>query len=727
MTPIAQADTVILASPTNLVAMAISNSQVNLTWTDNANNEIGYSVERKAGNGAFMIIANLVANSTTYTDSGLSGNTTYTYRVQAIGNGSNISSSGYSAESSITTGGGSLSVLSTPGNLVATAASSSQVTLTWIDNATGETGYIVERATGSGTFSMVGLLASNSMSFPDTGLVYNTTYSYRVQARGDGIVTSSSAFSNIATITMGNSSSGLLAPTNLTASAVSQTQIYLSWTDNAVNESGYIVERAVGSGAFGICAYLSANTQTFSDTGLTNNTIYRYRVMARGDGTILNNSAYSNEVTATTGASTGVLPTPTNLIATTASATQINLSWSDNAGNESGYLVERAAGNGAFSLLAYLSANSQSFSDSGLTANITYKYRVQAMGNGTTTYNSAYSNEATPGGTVSSLGAPTGLTATAATSTQINLVWTDNATAETGYTVERATGSDTFAVLANLGANAQTFSDTGLTAGTVYRYRVQARDNSSTSAYSNEVSATAGGQSSGILNPPAYLMATCVSECQINLAWTDNSSGESGYNVERRTEGGAYSIIAYLAADVQSYSDLGLLGGTTYTYRVLARGNGTTIPDSTYSSEASATTQQGNSKQTILRFYIGRMYYYLNDEGQFMDAAPVIQSNRTLLPITYAALPLGVEVDWNPSESKVTLTKGSKVIQLWIGKNQASVNGEKQYIDANNAKVVPAIVNGRTMLPLAFVALTLDCQVDWDATAQEVKITYPKP
>ena len=729
--PVAQADTVILTNPTNLVAISISNSQISLTWTDNSSNEIGYTLERRTGSGSYSVLANLVANTTNYTDSGgLTSGTTYTYRIMALGNGNNISSSGYSTEASATTYGSTSSgALTAPANLAATMASASQVNLTWTDYASGESGYIVERAVGSGSFSVLGYLSPNSQSFPDTTVVNNTTYTYRVQALGSSSNTTNSAYSNLATITVGSTGSGSsYAPTNLSASAVSQYQINLVWTDNSSSESGYIVERAIGtSGTFQIVAYCLANSQAYSDINLTANTTYRYRVQALGGSA--GNSSYSNEASATTGVtSSGALSTPTNLYANSISQTQINLTWTDNATNETAYIVERAVGSGSFQILAYLNPNLQAYSDSNLTANVTYRYRVQAYNN--TMGTSSYSNEAsaTAGNITSgSLATPTGLTATVVTSSQVNLVWTDNASSEIGYNVERAAGNTgTFTLLSYLGPNAQSFSDTGLVSNTTYIYRVQARGSSSNSAYSNEASVNLGNLASGSLTPPAYITATPVSGSQINLVWTDNSTGESGYNLERKSADGSYSIIAYLAADVQSYSDTGLQEGTTYTYRIQARGNGSTIPDSTYSIEASATTTGQTSKTTVLRFYIGRMYYYLNDEGQFMDAAPVLQSNRTMLPITYAALPLGVEVDWKQSEKKVTLTRAGKVIELWIDKNTAMVNGEKQNIDTNT-KVVPTVINGRTMLPLAFVATALDCDVQWDAATQEVKITYPKP
>ncbi|MGC8575744.1 MAG: stalk domain-containing protein, partial [Caldisericum sp.] len=65
-------------------------------------------------------------------------------------------------------------------------------------------------------------------------------------------------------------------------------------------------------------------------------------------------------------------------------------------------------------------------------------------------------------------------------------------------------------------------------------------------------------------------------------------------------------------------------------------------------------------------------------------------------------------------------------IELWIGKNTATVNGITKPIDPTNSKVVPEIINGRTMLPLRFVAESLGCSVDWNATTKTITIKYPK-
>jgi hypothetical protein len=85
---------------------------------------------------------------------------------------------------------------------------------------------------------------------------------------------------------------------------------------------------------------------------------------------------------------------------------------------------------------------------------------------------------------------PTGLSATPQSSTRINLAWSDNATGESGYTVERSTDGSTFVPIANLSANTTSYSNTGLTSGTTYYYRVIAYTPTGGSGYSNTASAT---------------------------------------------------------------------------------------------------------------------------------------------------------------------------------------------------------------------------------------------
>jgi len=129
-------------------------------------------------------------------------------------------------------------------------------------------------------------------------------------------------------------------------------------------------------------------------------------------------------------------------------------------------------------------------------------------------------------------------------------------------------------------------------------------------------------------------------------------------------------------------------------------------------------------KPTIIILQIGKSNFTVNGVSNTLDSPPIIKNNRTLLPIRAIIEALGGTVGWEATERKVTVTLGSKTIELWIGKNIAKVNGIDTPIDSTNSKVVPEIINGRTMLPLRFVTENLGCNVQWDEPTQTITITY---
>jgi PKD repeat protein len=182
------------------------------------------------------------------------------------------------------------------------------------------------------------------------------------------------------------------APSNLTATAVSFSQINLAWSDNSDNESGFKIERCEGAGCtnFAQVATAGQNATSYQDTGLSGSTTYRYQVRASNSG---GNSDYSNIAEATTPAPPSPPAAPSNLTATAVSNSQINLAWTDNAGNEDGFKIERCQGAGCvnFAQIASVGANVTSYQNTGLAVGTTYRYRVRASNGGG---NSDYSNTA---------------------------------------------------------------------------------------------------------------------------------------------------------------------------------------------------------------------------------------------------------------------------------------------------------------------------------------------
>jgi phosphodiesterase/alkaline phosphatase D-like protein len=207
------------------------------------------------------------------------------------------------------------------------------------------------------------------------------------QVTVDYVATSGGAVSYSYTIAANSGTNPPVAPSNLTATAVSTNQINLSWQDNSSDEAGFKVERRNGADVYTELATTSVNIATYNDASLSPSTIYYYRVRAynaNGD------SAYSNEISATTLSPPPAAPS--NLTATVASTNQINLKWQDNSGDESGFKIERKTGaSGTYAQIATTNANIATYSNTGLLSSTTYYYRVRAYNAGG---NSAYSNEA---------------------------------------------------------------------------------------------------------------------------------------------------------------------------------------------------------------------------------------------------------------------------------------------------------------------------------------------
>jgi hypothetical protein len=274
-----------------------------------------------------------------------------------------------------------------------------------------------------------------------------------------------------------------LAPSNLTAKAISSTQIVLAWRDNADNEAGFKIERKTGScastTAWSHVATKTANSITFTNSGLIAGTAYSYRIRASNAGGA---STSSNCATATTGKA-GTPNAPAGLKATSVSAKKITLTWADKSTDETSFKVYRKD-SGAWGLLTTLPANATaavSYSDAAATGNTAttgYSYHVQAC------------NESgcSPATTVAFAPfKPTTLSATAS-SGKIDLSWIDNSSNETGFQVYKKPGActdtGTWSILTTTLANAESDSETAVTTGSTYSYKVRAFYKSTASPYS---------------------------------------------------------------------------------------------------------------------------------------------------------------------------------------------------------------------------------------------------
>ncbi len=244
---------------------------------------------------------------------------------------------------------------------------------------------------------------------------------------------------------------------------------------------------------------------------------------------------------------------------------------------------------------------------------------------------------------------PTGLTATEASSNQINLSWTDTANDETGFSVDQATNS-TFTMgltTVTVPATSTTYSATGLSSGTAYYYRVRTTNNVGPSTNTATASATTGVPTAP--NAPSALTATAVSSSQINLGWTDNSNNETGFKIDEATNSTFTTGLTTVTvgANVTTYNATGLSAATAYYFRVRATNS---VGDSANTSTAGAST---SSAITIPDASFDQattgQFTSVPSSGTGTVTAPITGSipgwNVTITPTTYGG---GAYNGWEP-------------------------------------------------------------------------------
>ena len=360
---------------------ATGGANVALSWTPSREgNVVGYNVYRAASaNGPFTLLTDEPAAGTTFVDADAPQNAQSFYRVAAV---DYHGTEGAATAASATRG--QADAPAAPSNLQSTAATATTVGLAWLDNSPAETNFTVQRRVGNGAWQTVSVLPANATTFSDSGLAAGTAYEYRVFAsNGSG----NSAFSNIARVTTAAPATPPAAPTNLAASA-GHAGVTLTWADNSDNETGFEVQRRAGtSGAWQTVTTTAAAVTSYADTGLASGATYQYRVRAVNAA---GQSAFGDVATATTTTAATPPAAPTNL-AGTATATGVTLTWADNSGDETGFVVERRTVGGAWATLATPAADATSFADTNLSPETAYEYRVAAANAAGT---SVYSNVA---------------------------------------------------------------------------------------------------------------------------------------------------------------------------------------------------------------------------------------------------------------------------------------------------------------------------------------------
>ncbi|MGD0359239.1 MAG: fibronectin type III domain-containing protein [Bryobacteraceae bacterium] len=556
------------SAPGSVAAVALSCEKVKLTWSPSTDNVgVGsYIVFWGVSPQALSQIARTAGTSTAYTNYPLTGGTTYYYAVEAEDKSGNISL--MSAIVAVSTP----MPPAAPANVAGTADSASKIGLSWSAAASGGLpiqNYHVYRGTTSSNLSQLAVLPLTS--YTDRTVTAGTTYYYAVAAADTG------GDLSVMSATVPTATPALpSAPSNVAATPASTSKVGVTWSasvSGGLPIQNYHVYRGTTSANLNQVAVTQQNSYT--DRTVTAGTRYYYAVEAA------DTAADLSPMSATVPATTPTAPSaPTNLAATPASASKIELTWATSASGGlpiQNYHVYRGTTSSNLSQVAVVQQTS--YWDRTVTAGATYYYAVAAADtaadlspmSATLTVNVPAAPEA-----------PAGLVATPVSTVQISLTW--DAAVGGGlpirnYHVYRGATAATLSQVAVVVQPA--YKDVSGSPATTYYYAVQATD---TGGDLSAMSAAVAATTLAMPAAPTNLTASAPSKSKVELAWTPGPLGMplASYSIYRGTAPTNLAPLTSIPASKISYSDTGLTGGTTYYYAVQAVDTGSnTSPMST--------------------------------------------------------------------------------------------------------------------------------------------------
>src|SRR5207253_385555 len=170
-----------------------------------------------------------------------------------------------------------------------------------------------------------------------------------------------------------------------------------------------------------------------------------------------------------------------------------------------------------------------------------------------------------------------------------------------GFLIDRSSDGVTFTQIATVGTGVTSYKSTGLTANTTYFYKVQATNSVGTSALSSVASAPP------LRGPPpaapSNLAASAASSSSVSLSWTDNAAGnETGFVINRSTDGVTFSQVGTVGTGIKTYSDIGLAANSKYYYEVAAINAAGTSPFSNVANATTSAAQTVNGPVTSLHY-----------------------------------------------------------------------------------------------------------------------------
>jgi fibronectin type 3 domain-containing protein/pimeloyl-ACP methyl ester carboxylesterase len=610
----------VLPAPTNLVVSPLSASSLQLTWSDQSNNETGFELYRSMSpDGPWQLAAMLTANTTSFSDQGLNSQTRYYYSLRAVNN---------EGGSDYATANGKTSMdneaPSAPANLQITSNTRSSISLAWepsTDNADGPGTIMYEIYSNNKTK----LIATTTETrYTVSGLAEEQSFTFAVRAKD--VSGNLSPFSN--QVTGSTSTNGLIysyyerdfSSVHQMSSMdpiktgrvpnfdvvthrnrplmygfkfegyinIPRTGEYTFYTNSddgsAVILQGFVVvnndgrRQTAGMVEKSGKITLTAGFHEIIVFYFNKEALVGLEVYWEGPGIakqLIPDAAFTDNF------KPGTPPNkPSNVSAVAEDQQSIKISWKDNSSDETGFELYRSTSNeGPFTFVAAAEANATSFTDTDLLPSTTYYYKVLAVSAAgesefaDTGADGKWANATTlPASDEPVPASPGNLTASREGDTAIQLNWTDNADDEENIELFR-NGS----LLISLPANTTSYLDEEVNTSTAYTYAVRAVNSYGASPFSNEVTVAAGDDDGGgeepvnsapVLSPIGDISVRYDKETIVSLSATDQDGDALSFSaenlpafarLENLSNGRARLVLQPASADQGSYPNVRIL------------------------------------------------------------------------------------------------------------------------------------------------------------------------
>lgn len=527
----------------------------NISWKLSEGAE-GYNVYQQFGVGStWKKIATMSSISNEYTVQNLEPNALYYFAVSAW---NESGESEYSIAEILTDVS-----LDAPTEFTVDSydAETHRATMSWVDNAIGETGYEVQYSLDNETWLTAATLAPNANSRVAKGLTPGKTYYFRVAAFDDY------GYSAWATTTFDVPAEVPAAPSDIVFSNYDSDAktLLVSWTDNSDDEVGFRVQYSTDQQNWNTTATTEADVTSYTAVGLVPGRTYYYRVAAVGPYGV---SEYSDVASYTVESTTVDVPAaPSDIkfsnVEFTSNGVNATMSWTDNSDNEDRFVIQFSYDNENWLGAGSTDANVTTRTATGLVSGKTYYFRVAA-------YNAAgYSDWATTTYDVPTavINKPGDIVFGEYSSGNLEMSWADNSDNEDGFVIQFSYDGEKWNRAGTTEANVNYRTATRVSPGRTYYFRVAAFKGSSYSDWSyGEYTAP-----SGVPTEPGKITFTNYSaeNHTVEMSWVDNSNDETGFRIEYSTDSGAtWRTSAQTSADVNYRTATALRVGETYQFRV---------------------------------------------------------------------------------------------------------------------------------------------------------------